>query len=107
MFFAGRAQKQFQTIQKIYDNLDSIVYALKKTSENQNEINNNIKFISNKKIIKAVNSKKKDVQNLIDLGNASRRVKGVTNNMDIDYVVGSGETISTVAFKYGTTSSKP
>jgi LysM repeat protein len=47
-----------------------------------------------------------DVQNLIDLGNESRRVKGIKDNMDINYVVGSGETISTIAFKYGTTSSK-
>ena len=31
-----------QALQKIYDNLDNIVYSLKKTSENQNEINNNL-----------------------------------------------------------------
>ena len=31
-----------QAMQKIYDNLDSIVYSLKKTSENQNEINSNL-----------------------------------------------------------------
>jgi len=31
-----------QALQKIYDNLDSIVYSLKKTSENQNEINSNL-----------------------------------------------------------------
>ena len=31
-----------QSLQKIYDNLDSIVYSLKKTSENQNEINSNL-----------------------------------------------------------------
>ena len=29
-----------QALQKIYDNLDNVVYSLKKTSENQNEINN-------------------------------------------------------------------
>ena len=29
-----------QALQKIYDNLDNIVYSLKKTSDNQNEINN-------------------------------------------------------------------
>ena len=31
-----------QAIQKIYDNLDSVVYSLKQTSENQNEININL-----------------------------------------------------------------
>ncbi len=31
-----------QALQKIYDNLDSLVYSLKKTSENQNEINNSL-----------------------------------------------------------------
>jgi len=31
-----------QALQKIYDNLDSIVYSLKKTSANQNEINSNL-----------------------------------------------------------------
>ena len=35
-----------QALQKIYDNLDSIVYSLKKTSENQNEINNNFSQLS-------------------------------------------------------------
>tara|TARA_B100000965_G_scaffold399171_1_gene418559 strand:- start:31 stop:1071 length:1041 start_codon:yes stop_codon:yes gene_type:complete len=43
-----------QTIQKIYDNLDSIVYALKKTSENQNEINSNLTKLSDQ--IERVNS---------------------------------------------------
>ena len=31
-----------QALQKIYDNLDSVVYSLKQTSENQNEINSNL-----------------------------------------------------------------
>ena len=31
-----------QALQKIYDNLDNIVYSLKQTSENQNEINTNL-----------------------------------------------------------------
>ena len=31
-----------QALQKIYDNLDSVVYSLKQTSENQNEININL-----------------------------------------------------------------
>ena len=31
-----------QALQKIYDNLDSIVYSLRKTSENQNEVNSNL-----------------------------------------------------------------
>jgi len=35
-----------QALQKIYDNLDSIVYSLKKTSENQNEINDNLSKLS-------------------------------------------------------------
>ena len=35
-----------QALQKIYDNLDSIVYSLKQTSENQNEINNNLSKLS-------------------------------------------------------------
>ena len=65
-----------------------------------------ISNLGNEFTFNGISLSKNDVQNLIDLGNASRRVKGVTNNMDIDYVVGSGETISTVAFKYGTTSSK-
>ena len=42
-----------QALQKIYDNLDSIVYSLKKTSENQNEINNNLSQLSEQ--IKNVN----------------------------------------------------
>ena len=36
-----------QALQKIYDNLDSIVYSLKKTSENQNEINKYLSELSN------------------------------------------------------------
>ena len=31
-----------QALQKIYDNLDSIVYSLKQTAQNQNEINTNL-----------------------------------------------------------------
>ena len=31
-----------QALQKIYDNLDSIVYSLKQTAQNQNDINNNL-----------------------------------------------------------------
>jgi len=31
-----------QALQKIYDNLDSVVYSLKQTTENQNEINNKL-----------------------------------------------------------------
>ena len=42
-----------QGLQKIYDNLDSIVYSLKKTSENQNEINNYLAQLSEQ--IKSVN----------------------------------------------------
>jgi hypothetical protein len=56
-----------------------------------------ISNLGNEFTFNGISLSKNDVQNLIDLGNASRRVKGVTNNMDIDYVVGSGETISTVA----------
>ncbi len=36
-----------QALQKIYDNLDTIVYSLKKTSENQNEINKYLSELSN------------------------------------------------------------
>ena len=36
-----------QALQKIYDNLDSIVYSIKKTSENQNEINKYLSELSN------------------------------------------------------------
>ena len=36
-----------QALQKIYDNLDGIVYSLKKTSENQNEINKYLSELSN------------------------------------------------------------
>ena len=43
-----------QALQKIYDNLDSIVYSLKKTSENQNEINSNLSKLNDQ--IKNVNS---------------------------------------------------
>lgn len=43
-----------QALQKIYDNLDSIVYSLKKTSENQNEINNNLSQLNDQ--IKNVNN---------------------------------------------------
>jgi LysM repeat protein len=65
-----------------------------------------INNLGNEFTLNGISLSRNDVQNLIDLGNASRRVKGVKNNMDIDYLVGSGETISTIAFKYGTTSSK-
>ena len=43
-----------QALQKIYDNLDSIVYSLKKTSDNQNEINSYLSQLSDQ--IKNVNS---------------------------------------------------
>ncbi len=43
-----------QALQKIYDNLDSIVYSLKKTTENQNEINNYLSQLSEQ--IKNVNN---------------------------------------------------
>ena len=43
-----------QALQKIYDNLDNIVYSLKKTSENQNEINNYLNKLSEQ--IKNVNN---------------------------------------------------
>ena len=43
-----------QALQKIYDNLDSIVYSLKKTSENQNEISKYLSELSNQ--IKNVNT---------------------------------------------------
>ena len=43
-----------QALQKIYDNLDSIVYALKRTSENQNEVNSNLSQLSEQ--IKNINS---------------------------------------------------
>ena len=43
-----------QALQKIYDNLDSIVYSLKKTSENQNEINVNLANLNEQ--IKNVNT---------------------------------------------------
>ena len=43
-----------QALQKIYDNLDSVVYSLKQTTENQNEINNNLLKLKDQ--IKNVNS---------------------------------------------------
>ena len=43
-----------QALQKIYDNLDGIVYSLKQTSENQKEINSNLSKLSEQ--IKNVNS---------------------------------------------------
>ena len=43
-----------QALQKIYDNLDSIVYSLKKTSDNQNEISKYLSELSNQ--IKIVNN---------------------------------------------------
>ena len=43
-----------QALQKIYDNLDGIVYSLKQTSENQNEINSNLSMLSEQ--IKNANS---------------------------------------------------
>ena len=42
-----------QALQKIYDNLDNIVYSLKRTSENQNEINSNFAQLSDQ--IKNIN----------------------------------------------------
>ena len=42
-----------QALQKIYDNLDSIVYSLKRTSENQNEINSHLSQLNDQ--IKKVN----------------------------------------------------
>lgn len=65
-----------------------------------------LKNLGNEFTLNGISLSRDDVQNLIDLGNASRRAKGVKDNMDIDYIVGSGETISTIAFKYGTTASK-
>ncbi len=43
-----------QAMQKIYDNLDSVVYSLKQTSENQNEINSNLSKLNDQ--IKNINS---------------------------------------------------
>ena len=43
-----------QALQKIYDNLDNVVYSLKQTSENQNEINSNLSKLNEQ--IKNVNS---------------------------------------------------
>ena len=65
-----------------------------------------INNLGNEITFSGISLSRDDVQNLIDLGNASRSAKGVSNNMDVDYVVGTGETISTIAFKYGTTASK-
>ena len=48
-----------QALQKIYDNLDSIVYSLKQTSLNQNEINSNLSKLNNE--IKNVNSHSADI----------------------------------------------
>ncbi len=49
-----------QAIQKIYDNLDSIVYSLKQTSENQNEINNYLKQLTEQ--IKSTNKNSADLE---------------------------------------------
>jgi len=43
-----------EAIQKIYDNLDNIVFALKETSQNQNQINSNLKDLNNQ--IKLINN---------------------------------------------------
>ena len=43
-----------QALQKIYDNLDSVVYSLKQTSDNQNDINSNLSKLNEQ--IKNVNS---------------------------------------------------
>ena len=43
-----------QALQKLYDNLDSVVYSLKQTSENQNEINNNLSKLNDQ--IKNINT---------------------------------------------------
>ena len=43
-----------QALQKIYDNLDSIVYSLKQTAQNQNEINTNLNSLNEQ--IKNTNS---------------------------------------------------
>ena len=48
-----------QALQKIYDNLDSIVYSLKQTSLNQNEINSNLSKLNNE--IKNVNNHSEDI----------------------------------------------
>jgi biopolymer transport protein ExbB/TolQ len=48
-----------QALQKIYDNLDNVVYSLKKTSENHNEININLSELSNQ--IKYVNKHSADL----------------------------------------------
>ena len=49
-----------QAIQKIYDNLDSIVYSLKQTSENQNEINNYLIKLTEQ--IKSTNKNSADLE---------------------------------------------
>ena len=82
---------------------------LKNTSETGKAVKADdfkINNLGNEFTFNGISLSRDDVQNLIDLGNASRRVKGVKDNMNINYVVGSGETISTIAFKYGTTASK-
>ncbi len=74
----------------------------KKVDANDFYINN----LGNEITLNGISLSRDDVQNLINLGNASRRAKGVKDDMDVDYTVGSGETISTIAFKFGTTASK-
>ena len=46
IYSSGSDNINQQALQKIYDNLDSIVYSLKQTSENQNEINNILSKLS-------------------------------------------------------------
>ena len=81
---------------------------LKNSVEFGDEVDANdfkINNLGNEITLSGISLSRDDVQNLLDLGNASRRAKDVRDNMDVDYVVGSGETISTIAFKYGTTAS--
>ena len=48
-----------------------------------------------------------DVQNLIDLGNASRAIKGASDGQaSKSYIVRSGDTISTISFNYGASATK-
>tara|TARA_B100001939_G_scaffold128080_2_gene111028 strand:+ start:721 stop:3342 length:2622 start_codon:yes stop_codon:yes gene_type:complete len=77
-----------------------------KTGEQVDANDFDINNLGNEITLNGISLSRDDVQNLIDLGNASRRAKGIRDNMDVDYTVGSGETISTIAFKYGTTASK-
>ena len=49
-----------QSLQKIYDNLDSIVFSLKKTSENQNEVNTYLNQLAEQ--IKKVNNHSADLE---------------------------------------------